>query len=242
MVAITLLGCSVACKTREPVSRSEVAAAPSGDPLFEVTIAGKHGFIDSAFLRFVSAAHIGTSGKLVINPQFDSVMVAWPAKHAFEEGLVAVCIGPCGRARNLPTGKWGYIDSNGELIIATQFDEATPFSEGLAAVCTGDCRNDGDSKWGYIDKSGKYVINPQFGHAYAFKEGLAVVCVGNSSSYPCDGKEGYIDHAGKFVINPQFDDANSFENGLALIAIGPLLDRKNGYINKTGRVVWEPSK
>jgi hypothetical protein len=64
-------------------------AAPSKNPLFEVTVGGKFGFIDS-------------SGKLVINPQFDSVTLSWPGKDVFEEGLMAACIGPCGREQNSP--------------------------------------------------------------------------------------------------------------------------------------------
>ena len=49
-------------------------------------------------------------------------------------------------------GLYGYIDNKGTIIINPQFDEACPFSEGLASVEIGD-------KWGYIDKTGKYVCN-----------------------------------------------------------------------------------
>ena len=41
------------------------------------------------------------------------------------------------------------------LKIAPQFEDASPFSEGLAVVEIG-------GRAGYIDKNGKYVINPQF--------------------------------------------------------------------------------
>jgi hypothetical protein len=43
-----------------------------------------------------------------------------------------------------------------------QFDEATDFTEGLAAVRLGDYTT---GKCGYIDKQGKFVITPQFGDA-----------------------------------------------------------------------------
>ena len=52
-------------------------------------------------------------------------------------------------------GKYGFVDKNGKVVINSQFENAHPFSEGLAAVCQND-------KWGFIDKKGKIVINLQF--------------------------------------------------------------------------------
>lgn len=40
-------------------------------------------------------------------------------------------------------GKWGYIDTRGNIIIPLQFEEADQFSEGMAAVKVA-------GKWGYI--------------------------------------------------------------------------------------------
>ena len=48
-------------------------------------------------------------------------------------------------------GEWGYIDKTGEFIIEPQFDNAAPFSEGLARVQI-------RKRWGYIDKAGQQVI------------------------------------------------------------------------------------
>ena len=55
-------------------------------------------------------------------------------------------------------GKWGYIDRTGNVIIAPQFQQASEFSEGVAAVNI-------DGKWGYIDQKGQIVIEPQFAFA-----------------------------------------------------------------------------
>lgn len=55
------------------------------------------------------------------------------------------------------------------------------------------------------------------------------------------GKFGFIDHLGHFVINPQYDNAWDFKNGLAKITVGKGDDAKIGYIDKTGRTVWQPS-
>ena len=65
-------------------------------------------------------------------------------------------------------GKLGYIDKTGKVVISQQFDDVSPFSEGLAWAGIGD-------KCGYIDKTGNYVIAPQFDGASFFSEGLAAV-------------------------------------------------------------------
>ena len=52
----------------------------------------------------------------------------------------------------IPTpGISGYIDSKGKIVIGFRFDDATDFSEGLAAV-------ENDGKWGYIDKQGEVEL------------------------------------------------------------------------------------
>jgi len=209
-----------------------------------VKVGGKVGFADE-------------TGKLVINPQWDS---AFP----FNEGLAMVCVGECDyehiagyrltknfqRITLEQTYKYGFLDESGKLAINPSFEEARNFSEGMAAVCLGiGCyytldRKDKSRKWGYIDKAGSIIIPAQFDEAYDFKEGLASVSVG--------GKWGYIDKTGKFLINPQFDDAGPFEKGFAQVGLkvpgkeessnpydGSKI--KFGYIDKTGKYIWEPS-
>src|SRR3954447_13271666 len=52
---------------------------------------------------------------------------------------------------------FGFIDRTGKVVIPLQFDNALPFSDGLAPVWIG-----GGTQWGYIDRTGKKVIQPQF--------------------------------------------------------------------------------
>ncbi len=52
-------------------------------------------------------------------------------------------------------GKWGYIDSYGEVKIKPNYEQAKSFSNGIAAVCK-------DGRWGFIDKENHLVIDYQF--------------------------------------------------------------------------------
>jgi WG containing repeat len=121
-------------------------------------------------------------------------------------------------------GKFGYIDSNGKVIIPFKFDDAWYFSEGLASIKIGEKR-------GYINEKGKIVIEPQFVWANSFFEGLAKVETSDSF-----GLTGFIDKSGKIVIKPEFRQVDHFSDGLALVQI----DSKYGYIDKLGKTVITP--
>lgn len=65
-------------------------------------------------------------------------------------------------------GKWGFVDSEGVLVIPFQFEDAKSFGQHLAAVKI-------DGLWGYISLSGTVVIEPQFQDAKSFSYGSAPV-------------------------------------------------------------------
>jgi hypothetical protein len=112
----------------------------------------------------------------------------------------------------MPYGeKFGFLDARGnKVIIAPQFDDAQPFSEGLAPVRVGDADS---GRWGYVDTTGRMVIQPKFTWAGPFSEGRAAVTVGDLLK----GKQGYINRAGEMVIEPQFDTAGLFVGGRARV-------------------------
>ncbi|WP_246798412.1 WG repeat-containing protein [Rhizobium leguminosarum] len=69
----------------------------------------------------------------------------------FSEGLAAV----------RSEGKFGYINSSGDMVIAPMFDLARAFRKGHAEVVAGD-------KAGIIDRTGKLVLPPNYARAIPF--------------------------------------------------------------------------
>jgi hypothetical protein len=65
----------------------------------------------------------------------------------YSDGLSAMRVG------DDKTGKWGYVDINGEIVINPCYDWAAEFKNGLANVKLGE-------NWCYIDKTGRVVWSP----------------------------------------------------------------------------------
>lgn len=199
--------------------------------------------------------YIDKTGKHVITPQF-------PFAYPFTEGLARVVIGT---PENL---KEGYIGKTGVFVINPEFASCGDFSEGLAVVSIAIDKNREENfvidktgkrvieRWrfgtnsfseglipvlrgaqseGYIDKTGKYVISYEtsgdydlvFDLADNFSEGVAWVEVNNNW--------GLINKNGKFIIKPRFKNRTPFAGGLALVQEKDV----EGYIDKTGKYVWQ---
>ena len=119
-------------------------------------------------------------------------------------------------------GKWGYIDTQGKVIIPFQYDFAWKFSNGLAMVRK-------SRKNGYINKKGEVIIPFKVEHVSSFNNELAKV----RNNY--NNKYGFIDITGKIVIPCQFDEAADFSEGLARVY--DYSSRRYGFIDKTGKLV-----
>jgi hypothetical protein len=195
-----------------------------------------NGVAEGPGLERAHQATTDKTGTYAINPQFGDAA-------PFSEGLAFVLVG------DERTGKVGYIDKAGKMVIAPRFDSgvvppflladrsfndgyvfrAGKFSEGLAAVRVGD---ESRSRYGYIDKTGKLVIDTQFDYVKDFSGGLAAIRIGDEHT----GRFGYIDRNGKVAINPQFGFAHNFSEGLAEVEVG----NRYGYIDKSGTMVVPP--
>lgn len=71
------------------------------------------------------------------------------------------------------SGKWGYINNQGELVIPYQFDDAKSFSNHLGAVCV-------SGSWGYINEAGTVVIDAVYDDANPFHDGAAQITAAGS--------------------------------------------------------------
>jgi hypothetical protein len=180
-----------------------------------------------------SYEYIDTNSKKVISK------FSYDQAAPFSEGLARV-------SRN---GLYGFINLNGDEVIACKYINANNFSEGLASVSVGDLKvttfmiSAENEKYGAIDKSGNIVLPFDFGLIGSFKNKLARARDINS------GKWGWINKEGSWKIMPQFscaDDFNEFQ--LAKVSIlkskeelnSPLSKDAFGYINQKGEFVISP--
>lgn len=82
----------------------------------------------------------------------------------YEEGPGAVC----------RSGKWGYVDRQGQLVISPEYDDADSFRQGYAPVKK-------DGLWGYAGEDGEILIDYTFDEALGFnKDGSAPVKRGDT--------------------------------------------------------------
>lgn len=100
------------------------------------------------------------------------------------------------------------------------FQDARPFSEGLASV-----RKDG--LYGFIDLRGKWVVPPRYTNTAAFHGGWCVVLD------PGTGLLGYIDRDGKSMLPARYAAVGDFHQDRAIIQSDGLW----GYIDRSGETV-----
>jgi hypothetical protein len=104
----------------------------------------------------------------------------------------------------LESGRCGYLNREGKVVISAAYDEASTFREGLAQVKMRD-------RWGYINTDGAMVIEPRFAEASFFKQGVAYV---NLQGAAC-----YIDRNGKVVLETGFKAGLPFSDGVTPVYV-----------------------
>ena len=222
-------------KGKRAIRREYAFASSFSEGLACVMINGRYGFIDK-------------SGKVAIKPQFSS-----PGD--FREGLAAIRVGgriviPQDETSGEPLGgRYVYIDKIGKTVIrfGDDVDSAANFSEGLASV--GVKGKHDYSYMGYIDKTGKFVIEPRFARADDFSYGLARIGFNRNFGLPFDGS-GFLDRTGKIVLTFKYPSeyalVDNFSGGLASVQSGEaVVDHTTahyGYIDKSGKVLWAPTR
>jgi hypothetical protein len=120
-----------------------------------------------------------------------------------------------------PDAKWGFVDTEGNLVIEAEYDDVGPFTEGLAAV-------NKDGRWGFIDRTGNVVIQPVYKSVWAFHEGFARV-----ESFDQPGH--YINKGGTALSSVDWEAADNFSEGRAKVKVG----HTYGFIDASGTLVVE---
>ena len=118
-------------------------------------------------------------------------------------------------------GRWGFVDINGKLRIANQYDDVGEFNEGLAPIKI-------LGRWGYINKREDIIVQPKYDSVSHFLDGLCLVVK--------KGKYGLINAKGKQTLECEYDEIIRLSNGGFLISN----QRKIGLVNKQGRLVIMP--
>jgi len=127
--------------------------------------------IKDAETRRKTEGYINNKGEFVVQPT-----IKMGNARDFSEGLAAVSI---------DGQKWGFINTDGKMVIAAEYEKAASFSEGLAKVRI-------DGKYGFIDKSGTLVIKPKFENVSNFHNGIASIFLKND-------RMGYINKEGDYI-------------------------------------------
>jgi hypothetical protein len=162
------------------------------------------GFEDAMnFSAGLAAVRVGNKWRFITHEGKKNFDLEFAKVSDFNEGLAAV--------QEEENGKFGFIDSFGNYAIRPVFDDARPFSEGLAAVRV-------NGRWGYVDKKGELRIPNNYPFlADEFSGGLAAV------SDPVRGAKMYINADGKpqfFKSSKKLDTERATTNyGLCLVKL-----------------------
>jgi hypothetical protein len=107
------------------------------------------------------------------------------------------------------SGKFGFKDAKGKVVIAPTFLAAQPFSKaGVAHVLD-------DRKWRCISSSGRVLLED-----YVFDNGPDYLVEGLSRFRSADGKIGFADDRCRVKIPARWDWAGPFEKGRARVCNG----------------------
>lgn len=116
-------------------------------------------------------------------------------------------------------GAEGYMDRDGETVVAPRFELVHPFSDGLGLVYTPDTR-----RAGFVDPTGAWAIEPRLASAKSFSDGRAAAKDAES------GDCGYIDRTGAWVVRPAYVRCQPFSDLRALVE----LPRRRGRVLDPG--------
>lgn len=124
-----------------------------------------------------------------------------------DNGIASVCL----------NGKWGLINSNGEIVYPFKSDCAIGFTDGFASI-------ENDGKYGFINEKLEMFVKPKYDLVFNIHEGFVSVCKNK--------KWGIMDSSGHLIIPIRYDFIFEFYGGMAQVEF----KNKFGYFNNKGEL------
>lgn len=154
-----------------------------------------------------------------------SVLLLFHFSSAFSQG------DNCGLNLSFKKGKYGYVNEKNKTVIKHKYCDATPFSDGVAAVCV---EKDGVEKWGLINTKGKNVTDFKYEYLSSIKDGVAIAGIRG-----LDGSMyyGLVSSKGEEISSFDYDGITQYNQGIALVVRGG----KWGAIGRDGKEVIAPA-
>lgn len=171
---------------------------------------------------------VSVTGQAITELEYDTIL-------PFREGMVIV--GMLQRGRFKTSGKYGFINNKGKLVVPMEHDFINSYSEGLSVMTDGWCH------YRYIDKEGKKVFSLWAHHAGDFEGGMAKVVLRHDSAGITQKttdwvvKINFLDHQGKLLIPARFDSIGEY----VYYGVRSVKKKgKYGFLDTTGREVLPP--
>ncbi|MCS6822854.1 MAG: WG repeat-containing protein [Cytophagaceae bacterium] len=151
---------------------------------------------------------------------------------AFHEGLAKVYM----------NGKYGFIDSSGNIRLVPQYNDAYHFSDGMVAVKL-------LGKWGFMDTQEKLRVQPNYEQVFNFKNGAAIVRNGNQwnfinkqgqKMYHEDFSAIWLTHKGHYILmkNNRYGMADAEAHEIISTKYEQLIPLNNGFIMAKEHQLW----
>ena len=134
------------------------------------------------------------------------------------------------RSDGSKSGKYGYIDTTGAVVIRPEYDAAYSFLNGLARVQK-------DGKYGLVDKTGKVIVPIEYDKIERISDefGNKLAKVGKGSKY------GLVDKTGKVVVPIEYGYIEPISEELAIVSGDQFTSKNNGIVNMvTGAIIIPP--
>lgn len=125
--------------------------------------------------------------------------------------------------------KWGFITTNGKILVAPVYDELVGFTHGLYKVAKGTY----PKQYGLIDSTGKVILEPVYNYVDVdlFKKAIHIGVTTDSGE-----KQGYLTLTGSVIFKPVYEVIGDFSDGEAVVE----MHGKYGVVTTTDKVIIEP--